>query len=102
MLDVLAVLSHDGWSKLRKALAKLWEDLGSHEILDRLFASVLGIDIYVKLYVGQYTCLEMRKMIKGCERRERTTYSSSSVSCATSGMVIVPLASSPSLFLPAD
>jgi hypothetical protein len=95
MLDVFAVFRHDSRTKFGKTLAKLWEDLGANQVLNRLFAAVIGVDIYFKLVTCQRTARAFQKR-KGCERREHTTYSSSSVSWATSGTVIVPLASSPS------
>jgi hypothetical protein len=49
MLNVLSVLCHDGRGKARKAFTQLREDLGSHEVLYRLFAAVIGVDVYVKL-----------------------------------------------------
>ena len=50
MLDILAMLSHDGGTELCKALAQLGDNLRSYKILDCLLAAVFRIDIYIKLY----------------------------------------------------
>jgi hypothetical protein len=49
MLDVLSVLCHDCRAKFGKASPELWQDLGAHQVLDRLLAAVIRVDVYLKL-----------------------------------------------------
>lgn len=94
VLDILAMLGNQGGTQLCELLPKLWDNLGPDELFNGSFGAGVRVDIYVELG----TLVDIQKRPWGMRRR--TTYSFSSVSCATSGTVIVPVTSSSSLVLP--
>lgn len=98
MLKIFAMFSDEGRTKLRQFLAKLRKYFRANQILDRLFRRRVGVDVYVEL--KRHFGSASKKIIAQGTGREHTTYSSSSVSWATSGTVIVPLTSSSSLAEP--
>ena len=98
MLQVLTMLGNESGGEFLQRFANLWDDGGADEVFDGLFFSAGTVDFYLEL--------EMEASVSGSEvvdersSREHTTYSSSSVSCATSGTVIDPATSSLSFVLP--
>lgn len=92
VLDVLAMLGNKGTGQLDEGLAQLGHQLAADKVLDGLLALAVGVNVDFKL-----------TMLGGCSKKiglfqegkgELTTNSSSSVSWATSGMVMEPLTSS--------
>ena len=113
VLDVLGMLINQGIGELVQGLAELRDDLGANEVLDGSLGSGIGVVLNLELarrnknsVSGKEGCSEdCRTIIVGVGSffiRERTTYSSSSVSWATSGMEMEPLTSSSSLVLPME
>ena len=93
VLDVLAVLGDKGGGELDKLAPQLGNELGAHQVLDRLLLLGLGMDVDVKLsgvpfLVGRYQW-RLREA-------QHTTNSSSVSSWETSGTVMVPETSSSS------
>lgn len=94
MLEILAVLRNQSRRELEEFGSQLWNKLRSDEVLDWLLLFGIRVDVNVELY----------HVIRGLERfrpegrlgRQLTTNSSSSVSWATSGTVMVPETSSSS------
>jgi hypothetical protein len=94
VLQVLAVLGNQGWAEFGQCLAQLGYDFGAHQVLDWLLGSGVGVVLDLELIFKS-------KIIRREDfRGKHTTNSSSSVSWATSGMLIEPVTSSASVVLP--
>ena len=107
MLNVLSVLIDQSRTKLDKCSAQLGHYLRANQILDGLFLRGLGIYARIKLLekllasvtrIGYFTTGGGNCSSK--QRDSHTTNSSSSVSWATSGILIEPVTSSFSLVVP--
>ena len=49
VLDILAMLGNQGWAKFCEFLSKLWEDLGTDEVLHGCLGAGIRVDIYFEL-----------------------------------------------------
>ena len=95
MLDIFSMLSDQSRTQFNELLSQLWNELCADEVFDGCLRIGVGVDVYIELEGVSW----LRQRRPGGTRRH-TTYSFSSVSCAISGIVIVPLTSSSSLVLP--
>lgn len=89
MLDVFAMLGDESRAEFVKLLAELGDDFGPDKIFHGLFGARFGK--YVDVELDQTLIRQVIDGGFGKIYREHTTYSSSSVSCAASGMVMEPL-----------
>lgn len=98
------MLLDQGWAQLGQFFSELKSNLGTDKIFYGLFRRGFRVDLDFKLWslaklsVPNPTPLTQRQT----RDRRHTTYSSSSVSCATSGILIEPETCSPSLVLPVN
>lgn len=96
MLDVFAVLADEGGAQLGEDVTQLGDDGGADKVLYGLLGGGFGEDVDIEL--GGEGLMGWTMGIGG--QGGHTTYSSSSVSWATSGMVMLPLTASSSAVFP--
>ena len=90
MLNVFAMLSDKCRSELVKLHSQLREDFCPYKILHGLLGARIGIDVNFKLDEKVTSAGLCRHGRDEAGQGGHTTYSSSSVSCATSGTVMLP------------
>lgn len=98
MLKVFSVLCNECRTKFLKLLAELRSEFRAYQIFDRLLGAGIGMNADIKLKQISMSTGFSSNFRKAY--REHTTYSSSSVSCAASGIVMVPLTPSAPLIFP--
>lgn len=99
VLDVLSVLADEGGAQLGEDGAQLGDEGGADEVLYGLLGGGFGEDVDVELGGEGVNGVDYWVGLGGREGGH-TTYSSSSVSWATSGMVMLPLTVSSSAVFP--
>ena len=90
MLNVFAMLGDKCGSEFVKLHSQLREDLRPYKILHWLLGARIGIDVNLKLDEKLTSAGLCRHGRDEAGQGGHTTYSSSSVSCATSGTVMLP------------
>ena len=90
MLNVFTMLGDKCRSEFVKLHSQLREDLRPYKILHRLLGARIGIDVNFKLDENVKSAGLCRQGSNEAGQGGHTTYSSSSVSCATSGTVMLP------------
>lgn len=101
VLEILAVLGDQSVGEAGQRLAEVGDKLGAHQVLYGLLGVGIGVVLNLELWRVYRLVLCYLSPWQG-EKRGRTTNSSSSVSWATSGILMVPLTSSSSLVLPME